>query len=361
MQRDQRRADHYEWFSGFLAARGAARPVRLLVAGTAVSMAAALLVLLTGAGGPQGQAERAMLLLAVGGGVAGTLLWLWRWPTRTQSSAFTMVTALSIALACVGYPDPLAGLLGCIAFATIGAYAAFFHSTRMVLGIVVFAAAVAFSRAVMLAGDGRTALAAVDFFLVVQANIAMPVAIHTLLRALRGDLVDADLDPLTGLLNRRAFRRLTLNMFDTGRGDGYLLVALLDLDDFKGVNDAHGHLVGDQMLVAVADALRAAATPTAVIARSGGEEFLIADVVPSADAVTSCQQVCDAIAGLRSPAVVTASAGTAVAALSDLPADARDDLVDNLLTAADAAMYRAKRNGGNQCHHHGVWSSAGPS
>ncbi|KWX68842.1 diguanylate cyclase [Mycobacterium sp. NAZ190054] len=359
MQRDQRRAGHYEWFSGFLKARGVARTVRLAIAGTALSMAGALLVLLTGAGGPQGQVERAMMLLAVGGGVAGTALWLWRWPTRAQSAAFAVVTSLSIALACVAYPDPLAGLLGCIAFTTIGAYAAFFHSTRLVLGMALFAIAVALSQAVELAGDGRPALASVDFFLVIQANIAMPVAIHALLRALRGDLVDADLDPLTGLLNRRAFRRLTLSLFDGRAQDGYLMVALLDLDDFKGLNDAHGHLVGDQALVAVADALRATATPTAVIARSGGEEFLIADVVPSAEAAQRCQRVCDAIAELHTPVTVTASLGTAVAALDGLAPRGRDDVVDHLITAADMAMYRAKRNGGNQCHHHGVWASPG--
>ncbi|WP_460356410.1 GGDEF domain-containing protein [Mycobacterium sp. ZZG] len=313
--------------------------MRLLVAGTALSMSGALLVLLRGAGGPDGTVERTMMLLAVGGGVAGTALWLWRWPTRPQSAAFVVVTSLAIALACLAYPDPLAGLLGCIAFSTIGAFAAFFHSTRLVLGMVFIAIAVAFSRAVELAEGGRLALAAVDFVLVLQANITMPVAIHALLRALRGDLVNADLDPLTGLLNRRAFHRLVLGMFDGRSADAYLLVALLDLDDFKGLNDAHGHLVGDRALVAVADTLRATATPTAVIARSGGEEFLIADVVSSAEAAQECQRICDAIAGLHIPVTVTASLGTAVAALDGVRPRDRDGVVDHLIAAADMAMY----------------------
>lgn len=359
MQRDLRRAGHYEWFSGFLNARGAARTVRLMVAATALSMAAALLVLLSSAGGPQGRAERTMMLIAVCGGVAGGALWLWRWPTRRQSGAFAVVTSLSIAMACAAYPDPLAGLLGCIAFTTIAAYVAFFHSTRLVLVMVSFAIAVTFTQALELALSGRAALAAVDFFLVLQANIAMPVAIHTLLRALRGDLVDAALDPLTGLLNRRAFRRLTLGLFDGRSVDDYLMVVLLDLDDFKGLNDAYGHLVGDQALVAVADTLRATASATAVIARSGGEEFLIADVVSSAEAVQGCQRVCDAIAEMHHPATVTASLGTAVATLGGVQPHDRDGIVDHLIAAADMAMYRAKRNGGNQCHHHGLWVAPG--
>ena len=125
--------------------------------------------------------------------------------------------------------------------------------------------------AVELAIAGRPALAAVDLFIVVQANMAMPLAIHSLLRALRGDLVhalsDANHDPLTGLLNRRAFRTQTLNLFDRPGDARHLVVALIDLDKFKALNDTHGHHVGDQALVAVADTLRATATSSAVSPR----------------------------------------------------------------------------------------------
>lgn len=360
MQRDLRRADHYEWFSAFLDARGVTLIVRLFVAATALSMALALLVLLTAAGGPHGGPQRTMMWLAVAGGAAGGALWLWRWPSRLQSSAFAVVTTVSIALSCLAYPDPLAALLGCIAFTTIGAYLAFFHATRAVIVFIVVAAAVALVEAVQLAAGGRIALAAVDYFLVVQANIAMPVAIHALLRALRGDLAHADLDPLTGLLNRRAFRRQTLTLLARrGKEHGYLLVALLDLDDFKSLNDTHGHAVGDQALVAVADALRATATPTAVIARSGGEEFLIADVATTHEAAQRYQEVCDAIARLAPS--VTSSVGTALAELNELPEHSHDNVVDHLIAAADMAMYRAKRHGGNQCHHHGLWVAPGPA
>ncbi|PRC43652.1 GGDEF domain-containing protein, partial [Mycobacterium sp. ITM-2017-0098] len=173
-------------------------------------------------------------------------------------------------------------------------------------------------------------------------------------RALRGDLDHADLDPLTALLNRRAFRRQTLAMIARrSREDGYLLVALIDLDDFKSLNDTYGHIEGDRALVSVADALRATATPSAVIGRSGGEEFVIVDVTSSDDAVHRYREVCAAIAGLQ--ARVTASVGTAIAPLDVLSRYSHDDLVDHLIAAADTAMYRAKRNGGNQCHHHGLW------
>ena len=358
-----RYADHYDWFSGFLKARSVARYVRAFIVTLALLMTASVLLLLTSAGGPTGGLQKAMMWTAVGGGLVSAALWARRWPTRRQSAAFAAVTTTSITFACLAYPDPLAALLGCIAFTTIGAYLAFFHSTKSVLTFVAIASTVALAQAVRMAVEGRAALAAVDFFMIVQANIAMPVAIHGLLRALRGDLVlaqaDADHDPLTGLLNRRAFRRHTLNLLSRGGPGRYLSIAMVDLDDFKALNDALGHAAGDQALIAVAQALRAGTAPSAVIARAGGEEFLIADVTPADHSQQSYQEVCDAIADLDVP--VTASVGTAVAFLDTATEGDIDTVVDHLIETADSAMYRAKRNGGNQCHHHGIWPGTAAS
>lgn len=351
------RADHYEWFSDYLDARGMTSAVRILMAGIALAMSTAALVLiieLAHIGAAQPVPKSAMMWFACGGGLAGAALWLWRWPTRTQSTMFAALTCASIAAICLAYPDPLAALLGCIAFATNGAYLAFFHSTGLVLANFAVAALVGASRALTMAADGRTALAAVDLFLVLQINIVMPLAIQVLLRALRGDLIHADLDPLTGLLNRRAFRRQTLDLI-ARRGDDhrYLLVAMVDLDDFKSLNDTHGHLAGDRALVAVADALRDTVSSSAVIARSGGEEFLIADVASSHRSTFLYEDICGAVAA--SAAQITASVGTVYTALDTAHRRAMESVVDHLVAAADLAMYTAKRKGGNRCHHHGAW------
>ena len=354
-------AEHYEWVTAFMHARNATLITRLFVAATSLAMSAATLVLLIGAGGPQHQPAQTMMWLAVGGGVAGAVLWLLRWPSRMQSMGFAAIATGSIALACLAYPDHLAALLGCIAFTTIAAYVAFFHSPSMVLGVFLVVAAVALSQVVELAEDGRIALATVDLFLVLQANLAVAISICSLLRTVKGDLAAADLDPLTGLLNRRAFRMRIpglLSHHQSARG-GYLRIALVDLDDFKSVNDTHGHAAGDRALVAVAGALRSASAPTAVIARSGGEEFLIADVAPSHRDVPHYQRICAAIRELPMP--VTASIGTSCVALDSLSRHVLDEAMENLIGAADMAMYRAKRNGGNQCHHHGVWRPAPPN
>ena len=347
-----RQADHYEWFSGYLDARGLTGTVRVMMGLIAISLAISLLALLFSPDSPQGPIPTAMMWAAVAGGVAGTALWIWRWPTRQQSFAFAVVSTTSIALACLSYPNPLAALLGCIAFATSGAYIAFFHSTRLVLYNVGVAAGVGLVQAVRLAVDGHLALAGVDLFLVLQINIAMPLSIQVLVRALSADLVEADLDPLTGLLNRRAFEHQTKSMLRAGPGR-YLLMALIDLDDFKKINDSRGHLAGDQALRDVAYALRGAVVATAIIARSGGEEFLIAEAVTSDDASVRAQRICDAVAGL--PIGVTASVGTACTSLDG--SDCVDaPLIDQMIAAADDAMYRAKRSGGNGFHHHGLVS-----
>jgi diguanylate cyclase (GGDEF)-like protein len=349
-------SDHYDWLSGYLESHGMSTATRALMAFIVASFVMSLVALLVGADGPEGRLPVAMTWTAIAGGVAGVALWLWRWPTRAQSVAFVLVTNTSIALACLAHPNPLAGLVGCIAFATSGAYVAFFHSTGLVLYNFGVAAIVGLVKAIGLWSSGHAALAGVDLWLVLQVNIALPLAIQILVRALGVDLLRADRDPLTGLLNRRAFQTETLGLLSDGPGrDDYLVVALIDLDSFKALNDARGHSAGDDALVDVARALRASTTDTTVIARSGGEEFLLAYMAPSSDPAQLSQRICTAIAEL--PAQVTASVGTVSASLDSLRDRASQDLMDRLVPAADAAMYHAKRCGGNGFHHHGVYAS----
>ncbi|OBJ50921.1 diguanylate cyclase [Mycobacterium sp. 1423905.2] len=352
------RADQYDWLSGYLAARGISGATRALMAFIAGSMVLCLLALLAGSDGPRGAASIAMTWMAIAGGLAGMLLWIWRWPTRSQSVAFALTCNTSVALACLAHPNPLAALIGCIAFATFGAYIAFFHTTGFVLYNFAIAAAVGCYEAVRLAESGHPSLAAVDSWLVVEVNIALPLAIRVLVRALSGDLLRADRDPLTGLLNRRAFQHNTLGMIVARRGiDAHLAVLLIDLDNFKALNDDRGHAAGDYALVQVAKALLAAADGQAVVARSGGEEFLVAGTSAGCNADVIAAQMCRAIAA--STAGVTASIGTACARLDDPGNGEYQSLLDQLITASDAAMYQAKRLGGNQSFHHELCEERG--
>ncbi|WP_244168159.1 GGDEF domain-containing protein [Mycobacterium paraffinicum] len=343
------RADQYDWLSGYLASRGIGGATRATMALISASLVLCLVALLASSDGPRGSVPVAMMWVALAGGVAGVLLWTWRWPTRRQSIVFALTCNTAVALACLAHPNPLAALIGCIAFATFGAYMAFFHTTGFVLYNFAVAAAVGSWEAMSLARSGHPSLAGVDLWLVIEVNIALPLAIRILMRALTGDLLQADRDPLTGLLNRRTFQHEALGMLLSRRGiDSHLVVMLIDLDNFKAINDRLGHAAGDRALVQVAQALLAASDDS-VVARSGGEEFLLAGTSKTCNAESLAARMCDVIAA--SAAGVTASIGTACADLDDTAAEPQSVLAE-LVTAADAAMYQAKRLGGNQSSHH---------
>src|SRR5690606_31517456 len=85
-------------------------------------------------------------------------------------------------------------------------------------------------------------------------------------------------DTLTGLPNRAYFSELVAEDLDSRReqkSDAARALMIIDIDDFKHVNDSYGHIVGDQLLVKVAQRLRGVATGDAVLARLGGDEFVI--------------------------------------------------------------------------------------
>ena len=151
-------------------------------------------------------------------------------------------------------------------------------------------------------------------------------------------------DDLTGLANRR---RLEQGLTD-GLAAGPLQVALLDLDDFKEVNDALGHAVGDRLLEAVAARLARAAGPGALVARMGGDEFAVlltgADVPAADDAVTRL------VDSLREP--VHAGGHDLLIGVSIGVADGTgtDDPVE-VLRRADVAMYAAKTAGETHRRH----------
>ena len=93
--------------------------------------------------------------------------------------------------------------------------------------------------------------------------------------------VDSSQDPLTGLPNRRTLSREMERLFELGQRESfYVLVSFIDLDGFKAINDRHGHAVGDGFLRSIANRLTEAMRTTDVIARIGGDEFLIAGVGP---------------------------------------------------------------------------------
>lgn len=148
-------------------------------------------------------------------------------------------------------------------------------------------------------------------------------------------------DPLTNVLNARAFARELAQELSRNRRYGRPLALIyLDLDDFKKVNDAHGHATGDAVLRLVADATRGAVRAADVVGRLGGDEFGV--LMPETDATVAHGAASRLVAGIRTvfrgTPSVTASIG--VVAVSGTEAG-----TDELLRKADQAMYEAKRAG----------------
>jgi diguanylate cyclase (GGDEF)-like protein len=185
------------------------------------------------------------------------------------------------------------------------------------------------------------------FLLVLVLNVAFPFAVQWLVRSLASELQQSSRDALTGLLIRRPFYQSTYGLLLRRRqGPSYLGVAMIDLDNFKRLNDTHGHSTGDEALGAVAGALRLACATTALIARFGGEEFVVADIYHTDDLHDIAEQLRNAVASTRYS--ITASIGIASTALGPGFDPAERELIDDLVNVADTAMYAAKRAGGNQ-------------
>jgi diguanylate cyclase (GGDEF)-like protein len=152
-------------------------------------------------------------------------------------------------------------------------------------------------------------------------------------------------DSLTGLFNHSVFyERLLLSLHEASRTRVPIAVLMLDIDDFKHVNDVHGHAVGDELLRFLAEALRAIVRPEDIICRLGGEEFAVVMVgCGGEDAVRVAERIQTRLAAVDFPGIgrMTVSVGLALA-----PVHAMNPR--ELAACAEAAMMTAKAQGKNQ-------------
>ncbi|MGX4771615.1 bifunctional diguanylate cyclase/phosphodiesterase [Bradyrhizobium guangdongense] len=154
----------------------------------------------------------------------------------------------------------------------------------------------------------------------------------------------AHYDALTDLPNRTMFHEhLRAELAAIADGEE-LAVHYIDIDEFKGVNDALGHLVGDELLKAVAESLRRCAGPTDFVARLGGDEFaIVQSAVSSQDQVS--ELVARVFASIRAPFDCMGHHLTTDASIGIALAPGHGTALDQLLRNADMAMYAAKSAG----------------
>lgn len=181
------------------------------------------------------------------------------------------------------------------------------------------------------------------------SRLVISAALVVLLAALRNqwhrEKLVARIDVTTGVPNARAlYERLEESLASVRRNGLPLSVCIFDIDDFKWVNDVHGHTTGDRLLREVAQAAGAALRPGDTVARWGGDEFVL--VLPGADegrahaAVDRLVKTLEAAAA-RGGIPVTLSAGIVTTPPADIDPE-------ELLKQADELMYEAKRTGKNR-------------
>jgi diguanylate cyclase (GGDEF)-like protein len=153
-------------------------------------------------------------------------------------------------------------------------------------------------------------------------------------------------DPLTGVCNRRAFDESLENLLVAHQDvDLPLSIAMLDLDRFKRINDAQGHLAGDRVLQDLAGLLKAGLREGDVLGRFGGEEFVV--LMPRTPLRSACQLAERMRARVEENLATTVSIGVA--------ATMSAETAPGLLSRADAALYTAKKEGRNcVCLHEGA-------
>ena len=219
---------------------------------------------------------------------------------------------------------------------------------------VIFRTAVVMLEPPELGADDAAALlrrGAHDFLLepVREAELLARVQAAGRTKVLQEELVDQTVrleaqlfeDPLTRLKNRRFLFTQLRSLISGARRHGRpMAVAMVDLDRFKAINDAHGHAVGDQALITAGEALRRALRAEDVLGRIGGEEFLalLPDTGEEA-AAHAAERLRDAVEVAHGPVPFTASVGYAVLEGGEAP--------DDLVRRADTALYAAKAAGRN--------------
>ncbi|MET0699249.1 MAG: GGDEF domain-containing protein [Mycobacterium sp.] len=334
--------------------RTMSRPIQLLIGlGTGLDGVISLTVLLP-------SAEAFASRVAVLGFALLQFVWagLWccrPWPSRRMSLAFVVTADIGIAAVAVVQPAWLLGLFALNAFGMISVYLMFFDGPKALASHAgwILLTTTAFAVQLANAAQANQVAVAAQTLISVAALVATPLGIQLGIWSLRNDANESVTDPLTGLLNRRG---LHLHIDDLLRGAAVeetdVAVMSVDLDRFKEINDTYGHAVGDQVLIRSARRITSALRGSALVARVGGEEFVVVDVGEPGQVEVNADRVRQAIAA-PADRQITASVGATSVPIGSFVEEDVDPvaLLDTIIQRADRAMFDAKRNGRNATIH----------
>lgn len=283
-----------------------------------------------------------MLVSSIGWAV---FWWFFPWPSARQAAVLFACADVGIAIATALHADPLAALSTTPLFALPGACIVFFYGARANAAHMAFSTVTIVTAATWLALSDRPDAVAVA---IAKALIALTVTVGIFpfvqfgFWLIRSNSIESLTDPLTELANRRGLANYLDRKLDTLTASSKsLCVFVIDLDGFKNINDIYGHKIGDAVITRTAQQIRVAAGPSAFVARTGGEEFVVLDLLTLQAAAPMAESIRAAIEAPDTPKA-TASIGVATGSIEDVAA------FEAIHARADETMYAAKRNGGNR-------------
>lgn len=274
------------------------------------------------------------------------LFWLFRpWPSVRVAAAMFAFADVGIAVATFLHTDALVALSTTPLFAMCGISIVFFFGPRALAAHMSLATVTIVAATVWVALSHRPdalAVAGAKGLLSWVAAAGMLPFAQFGFWLIRSNSVESLTDPLTELANRRGLANyLERKMKTLAASSNPLCVFVIDLDGFKKINDVHGHTIGDAVITRTADMIRTAVAPSAFVARTGGEEFVVLHPLTLPTAVGIAEAMRAAIEVPTAPRA-TASIGVAAGVVQSITA------FEELHACADEAMYAAKRSGGNR-------------
>jgi diguanylate cyclase (GGDEF)-like protein len=331
-------------------------PMRRGIAVSCWAYAVGVVLLMLSPAGPASTA--ATVFMGAAGAVSAVLgcLW-WRrgWPSAHFSVAFLIYSELCHTGVLLATTSPMLALIATLWFALVGEHITLAHGRRAVAAHALWALAniAFFATQATRRSNASVPLIVYAAFALVGLIVAIPVLRQLGADALRDDsrraAALAERDSLTSLLNHRGmYAALPALLLDGRVTDEQLAVVVIDLDRFKSINDRYGHHRGDQVLRLVAARLSGCVRRGAVVARTGGEEFIVIDTVAPDGAAALAHRLLRAIHRQHDDVPVTASLGVSSVPLREVAVERLTQDVQELITLSDSTMYRAKRDGGNQ-------------
>ncbi|MGU3291406.1 diguanylate cyclase [Williamsia sp. M5A3_1d] len=352
----------YLWIVHHHSMRPLQTPIRLTLAANTFMLAMSSVFALLSSRGPQGETgTRIALVVLVLQAIVIAAVLLVPLPhtnelARAYFVGFVLFGDIGVATVMLTLP-PIDGAFGCALLVLNSAMCMFFVSSRWLLAHLTFSFAFILLMAwrVHLTDlvDGWAIASAV--VVMVMAVCGVPVSSHIAWTLLSVDARQSVRDPLTGLFNRRGIEASLETMWGAARSSGAAIaVVVVDVDDFKRINDTFGHDVGDDVLRRLAETMCAATGADGLHGRSGGEEFMVvrcgvADALATqlGDLATRVRVPVDPGERLDGQTVITVSVGAAIVTTPAPAGEAADDF-RRALRIADVQMYEAKRAGGDR-------------